>query len=524
MNRDEKQNRITKLWGKAVAKIDSISPRGMLIIWTCLFVLSVIPILILGNYNVMAVDDYDYGITIRATFLETGSVWQSVLKAAGNMKELFFSMHGGYVSYFLTYLCPMNFNYFAGILVPIIMVTFISVSTLLLGRYILAKLFGMENKSAVTVMLILLTMYYQVMESPFQGLYWWSGAVNYVVLQSLFFLLLVLWLCILDAKKTGSTAVYAVLAALLGVVVGGGNLVTILHAEIIFTLLVIYTFVKRKDKRLAIAVPYLVYTACFFINLLAPGNFNRQSVSASDVGMNPVKAIFMSFVNVIVYGIKWTNVWVIILWIASLPIIWKGVSAVIGKYMHPVLVSLLMYCILAAMFTPSLYGLGEAGLVRINNIIQLTYYLVLFLLTAYWCGYIKCYSYGDSTKKPIDETFLSSASRRITIAGLLLALVLLAFTADKNTYTSISATRSLVNGEAKTFYGEAIARYEKYVKAHPLDVAVRPYTVRVPIFDYDDLTEDADNWLNLAVRLYFNLDTVVVNEDGISPYYPKVQQ
>mgnify|MGYP004512922497 FL=1 len=96
----------------------------------------------------------------------------------------------------------------------------------------------------------------------------------------------------------------------------------------------------------------------------------------------------------------------------------------------------------------------------------------------------------------------------MTAVFLLLTLVVWVFTADKNTYTGISAARSLGNGEAQTFYAEAMERYALYTDETVVNVEVQPFT-RVPaLFDFNDLTEDAGNWLNLAVQEYYHKATV----------------
>ena len=50
----------------------------------------------------------------------------------------------------------------------------------------------------------------------------------------------------------------------------------------------------------------------------------------------------------------------------------------------------------------------------------------------------------------------------MTAVCLILLMAVWVLTADKNTYTSISALRSVAKGEAQTFYQEAMARYEIY--------------------------------------------------------------
>ena len=109
--------------------------------------------------------------------------------------------------------------------------------------------------------------------------------------------------------------------------------------------------------------------------------------------------------------------------------------------------------------------------------------------------------------------FLEKAGGRMTAVFLVLTLVVWVGTADKNTYTIVSALRSLVNGDAQTFYEEAMERHDSYVDETITDVIVKPYSARPALFDFEDLGEDAGNWLNLAVTQYYHKDSVRVEEE-----------
>lgn len=159
------------------------------------------------------------------------------------------------------------------------------------------------------------------------------------------------------------------------------------------------------------------------------------------------------------------------------------------------------------MFTPTLYAVGMVGMSRVDNIIQMVYYLCLIMVSAYWLGY-----FAHREKRQFAGEafgcFLEKTGNRMTVVCLLLLLVMWVFTADKNTYTSVSAVRSLVNGEAQTFYEEAMERHRLYTDDTVADVVVRPYSAKPALFDFQDLSEDAGNWLNLAVARYYHKDSV----------------
>lgn len=184
---------------------------------------------------------------------------------------------------------------------------------------------------------------------------------------------------------------------------------------------------------------------------------------------------------------------------------------------------------IAAMFTPTLYAIGMVGLARVDNIIQMVYYLCLIMVTAYWLGYLnhregKAAVAGTEDAEKRAEAdgmcagdalglFLDKTKGRMTAVCFCLMLLIWVLTADKNTYTSISALRSFVNGEAQTFYEEAMERHDIYIDEDIVDVEVKPYSARPALFSFDDLTTDAGNWLNLAVMQYYHKAYVKLAED-----------
>ena len=160
------------------------------------------------------------------------------------------------------------------------------------------------------------------------------------------------------------------------------------------------------------------------------------------------------------------------------------------------------------MFNPNTYALGIVGLARVDNIIQMVYYLCLIMVTAYWLGYLNHRGAGEAF-----GLFLDKTKGRMTAVCFCLMLLIWVLTADKNTYTSISALRSLVNGEAQTFYAEAMERHDIYIDEDIVDVEVKPYSAKPALFSFDDLSTDRENWLNLAVMQYYHKAYVKLAED-----------
>lgn len=488
------------------------SGRKKVLLAAGLLVLSLLPLLWLGKYNVMCIDDYDYGRRVHDIWQATGSFWASVWEAWKQNMDFYQEWQGTYVSCFLMGMCPMNFHYGIAWVVPVLMIGMFIVSTFVLGRHILIRWLGCEKEGAALCMLLMLFVFYQVIEAPFEGIYWYNGSTHYVLMQSIWFFLLALISESIWTEKRGRASACCCAALLLAVIVGGGNLVTGLQAEILMAFLLLYTLYQRRDKIIYVIIPFLAGTAGFLLNTLAPGNGKRSSLDM-DEGYSAVKAVLLSFYHTGVFAIRWTPVFVVIAWLALLPLLWKMTKVSRQDFSHPVWVTAGAYCVLSAMFTPTLFAVGMVGLSRVDNIIQMTYYLALLFVTAYWLGYF------SHRKRQKDDTaaafglFLERAGNGMSAVCLVLLLVVWVLTADKNTYTSVSALRSLVKGEAQTFYQEAMERHALYTDEDIAEVEVTPYSARPALFDFSDLSTDEGNWLNLAVAGYYHKISVRLAEE-----------
>lgn len=482
-----------------------------------LFLLSVIPILLLGRYNVMCIDDYDYGMSVYHTWIETGSFGQSLLAAFAHVKEVYLTIQGAYTSCFMMSMCPMNFWYDCAFVVPLIMVGMFSVSSFCLGRQILVRWLGGDRQQASFIMFVLLFMFYQVMEAPFEGIYWYNGSVHYIFMESLLFIVLTLVSYSVWSEKKDKAVISCIAASILAPLVAGSNLVTTLQAQILTLFLLGYVFFARRKKLFYALIPYLTYTAGFFCNVLAPGHRARAAADTA-AGYSPVPAILLSFYYGVVFIVKWTSVFVILTWLALLPILWRIGKNSEKRFSHPMWVTIGAFCILCAMFTPTLYGLGMVGLARVDNIIQMVYYLSLVCVTAYWLGWINHRSREKEKATEVSTgfrlgAFLESTKNMMTVSCLMLVLAVWVFTADKNTYTGISALRSLVIGDGKTYYTEAMERHTLYTDETITDVVVKPFSAKPALFSLEDLSEDSGNWLNLAVSAYYHKNSVRMDTD-----------
>lgn len=488
--------------------LSKFSEKHLALFAILLLVISVMPLLMLGRYNVMGADDYSYGIDVHDTWLETGSFWQSVKSAAEHTKAFYFVWQGTYASCFLMSMCPMHFKFELSWIVPFIMIGMFSVSTFLVGWQIFVRWLGGDKLLYTYIGCMLLFLFWQVIDTPYDGIYWYNGATHYVLMESFAFLMLAAVSGIIWTDSKRNMIIWCILASLDGIIVGGGNLVTGLQTEIIIVLLLVYAVIKNSKKVIYIAVPWICFTIGFAVNVLAPGNAARGV--NYEAGYSAIMSIILSFYNALIYIGKWTSIMVIMVWIAVLPAMWKLGSKSQHKFKYPVFVTLGAYCIVSAMFTPTLYALGEVGVERINNIIQMTYYLGLFSVTAYWIGWLTHRdAYVQKNRAPEIEEKFSQYGKIMTVITLLAVMGVWMFTVNKNTYTGISALRSIVKGDAQTYYEEEMKRREMYLDENSSNIIVEVHTARPYLFENRDLDWDPDYWINQSMAHYFHKNSIV---------------
>ena len=139
----------------------------------------------------------------------------------------------------------------------------------------------------------------------------------------------------------------------------------------------------------------------FGLNVAAPGNWVRQEEFSYRPGL--IRSVLQSFYYCLDYVLgQWTD-WKIILFVILIaPFAIHAVQEYKGNFSFrfPVLVPLWSYCVLASMFTESIYAGGGPGAGRIYNVIFLTYLILIMLNLVYLYGwYWKKYGSGKKVEE-----------------------------------------------------------------------------------------------------------------------------
>ena len=185
--------------------------------------------------------------------------------------------------------------------------------------------------------------------------------------------------------------------------------------------------------------------------------------------------------------------------VALLPMIYKVVCETNFRFSCPILVSAWSYCMYAAGFAPSYYAMGIPGAERTINIIKVMLIILLVINEIYWVGWmVQRYQKRKG------------ALPKYRFAGIHLVVAILAmivsFTINsekEKTFSSYSAVKSLVSGDAEIYYSEYLER-KKIIESETMDMVFRPYSVRPMLLSISDYSENANAGPNVMLARYYS--------------------
>lgn len=509
------------------------------ILLTVLYFASLIPMLVIAQYNYAGADDYSIGQTCHSAWIASHNVfaviWQAVLMAAHD----FLYWMGYFSAIFMMSIHPGVFGEHVYAATTWIMVGMLTFSTIYLLRALLVKALGMSRDLCRSVTMILLLITVQCTVGRNEAFYWYCGAVNYIFFYAvgLFYLG-----CLLSAvydQKPGKRIYDLCMACLLGVFVGGGNYMTALTVAIVLVLAVFLLWRNGALGRWKILlIPMGFFFFGFLASCLAPGNSYRSEITQ---GMGALKAILISLYYFFDYCVSdWTTWAVAAGFLLMVPFIWKMVGDTDFSFPYPLLVFLLGYGLTSANVTPPLYAIGNIGAGRLQAIFFIQYILLMGLCLIYGLGWLRRYLEGkgyersraaeteaaetevaetEVSKTEVTETaenavrFSVPAYRGIVLLSLFIVFAsALCIHVDPYYYTSSSAMTDLLNGSARA-YGEAYEERTKILLDDTVkDVVFEKLPAEPELLFFSDLTDDKDSWENKAVAKYYGKDSVVVKK------------
>lgn len=493
-----------------------ITPKSLLFFLITIYIVSLIPLFLLGSYNYPVADDYTFGAACREVWVESHSIAAVLARAATRAWEYYLNWAGCMASSFFMALQPAVFGEGCYKITPFLMIGILSISTLYLMRIIFIKLLKCDSYLIYSITVLMLFVTIQCMPEPAEGLFWYNGALHYTFMHgiSLFFYgSLISALIQQNGRKKCRGFIFS---AILAFIAAMGNYMTALNVGIVLAMLILGLVIgkKFKEQRL-ILIPAIAFYLSFLVNITAPGNAVR---AAGSDGMNPLKAVFASFYYVLDYCLGDWSGWVVLIFSAITAVLfWNSSKRVEFTFPFPLFIVFMNYCILSAMITPPLFGTGNIEAGRIKSLIYIMYILLLTLTVCYVTGWAQKKTEAKRSAESAEMTKSSklSLNSKIVVSGcivFLLAGSVLCLIPNPEYYTFSVAVTDIVNGNAAAYGNAMQERINIYNASAGSDVEVKPLPAKPKLLCTADISEDSEDWLNLGLCRFYKLNSVRVSE------------
>ena len=392
-------------WGK------QLNIKACSIALTVIYIMSVIPLIVLGFYNWPSADDMSLALKTYQYYSETGNIFGTFFVAF----KVGFDEYMNWMGYFFS---NVMFCYSPSIigerwyaLVGIEMLAILTFGVC----YFFKSLFvyGLKGDKHLANILSMVTLLIIVQSMPegyarVEAFYWYSGAINYMFMfgMGLFWIgLLIRSVYFTDSKARFRKLLWA---CFWGFWMGGANYMTALEMAICsFLILVIFALSRLKKPFVVLEnmddgqkksfgriwIPALANLIGFACSCLAPGNATREALVE---GFGPIKSILISLFYVFDMCINEYTKWeMLICLVLLIPVCWKLASGIKHEFRHPFIFTAFAYGMSAACMVPPLYALASIEAGRLRSIIWAEYVVMTVLVLFYLTAWIRCIVHID---------------------------------------------------------------------------------------------------------------------------------
>ncbi len=483
-----------------------LTPKTLSVFLTGVYLVSLIPLLWIGWFNYPSADDYTIGNNCRQAWVAGHNIFSALWAGVLRGVEDWITWMGYFTSNFLMAIPPSSFGERFYVLTVWIMLAMLSFSTAWLLRTVFVKVFKADKYVSRCAVMAMLFVTVQCMVGRVEAFYWYCGAVNYMFVHgmSLFFYGLLISIA---CDKGKSKKLKIVMVSLLGFFTGGGNQLTALNVAIVLTVAAGFFFYHKKWKEYGrLIMPMAAFFLGFVLNVAAPGNWVRAEGAS---GMNPVKAVLVSFYYCLDYCLgEWLGWPVILLIVLLVPLFWHMTEKTEFQFRYPLIVVVFGYCLVSAMMTPSLFAVGNIAAARLQALTFTMFILVLTLCTGYVTGWVR-----KRVGKKEEAGF--TASEIWCVLGCILffgAASVITVIPEPHYFVFSSALTDLSNGSAKA-YGDALHERMELYNSGEKNITVEPLPARPALLYFSDIKEDPQDWENRGVCRFYGLESVKVSSD-----------
>lgn len=504
--------------------VEKLNNKWFAICSVLVFFVSMLPLWYLAFYARPSGDDYGYSALTHAAWLDTHSIFEVLKAAVTTVRNNYNSWNGDWVTTFLFSLMPEVFVPYSFWIVPFIMTGVVIAATWIFMHEICVKTIKIPMADCIIYTSLLLVASYQFIPSTAIGMYWYVGAVHYMLPHAVGLLGLA---CLSDFIRTRRRS-RGLLLTICTFFVGGSSYFTSLLLFLILVAVFVLGWRKYRKRVLYLCIPFLVGMVCFIIQCKAPGNVAR---GGENFGFDVSLAIYTvweslrrGIITIGNYLGEKTFVFVILFVVAlfGMESMDKATEKSNFSFPYPFLFLVFMYGCFSAMFAPEVYSevydsieisLGPA------TVRYLVFLLVSVLSVLYCEGWIIA---RIKTKKPPAEKDAEKGKKRfpggkyrnwVLFPGLLVAVLFLLVDREWiHVCVDREAIEYVVSGQAEDFREQIASQMKILLDDSIKEAYLVPTNPEQGPLMHMPVTTDENAFTNWVVKEFYQKEKVVMQQ------------
>ena len=508
-----------------------LNTKRLSIVFTAVYVLSLIPMLILGFYDFPSADDFSMALETRQYFVANGDFFGTVIASLQKSWMVYSQYEGYFFSIILTCICPSVFGEGFYFLTPFLVLGMLTFGVCYFFDALFVRALHLDKDLTNVVRMLTLFMMVQCLNGAgtrVEAFYWYSGAINYTFTFGMAFF----WLGLLirsvyesDGKARSRKLLWASIWAFF---MGGANYLSALELAICSVLLLFILFMIKLGKFdiqgiddgqrksfSQIWIPLIINLIGFSFSCFGPGNSNRF---AETTQMSPVKAVFVSLYDTFDMLFNDMTRWeVLVILVMLVPIFWKMAGELKVKLEHPILFTLFAFLLVSSNMTPPIFATANIDAGRLKALAFMEFVFMLVLVVFYLTAVARLYFYkkyisGISDDESDDANTFSPVLSMIIACCVVIFVIgsVLSIKPEPEYYSCTTALYDIVSGNAAVYKQENAERLSILRDDSIKNAELIEYSVHPEMLFYMDVTPDTSEWINQATAIYYEKETTVL--------------
>lgn len=481
------------------------------------YLLSMVPIWYLGFFARPSGDDYGYAVAAHYAWLDTHSLIEVIKAAVRGVKEVYTCWNGNWSTVFLYSFMPEVFMPGSYWIIPLIMTLSVIAITYVFIHEVGNVWLKLRKEDCIILSSLILFLQYQYIPSTGIGMYWFVGAVHYMLSYAAGMLAIIFLLKYIRRKRP----IYLLGTSLICFFLGGASFFTVLLMVLLFIAAeVVLCITARRKEAFSLMLPIIIFTISFLFQLLAPAN-NARAGGELPFGFGFVVQTILECLKRgledIIVLIK-TKTFVAVA--LGMLVVWGGKmmreANAISKFRYPLpgLVNVFLYGCYSAMYAPLVYSEGvdvQGASLGPATIQYFTFVVTAVFAILYWEGWFLRKAENKKWFVQLDE-FLGSKFELYLLLPVFCFVILSLWPlrSQIREMTTIRVAEYVISGQAHDFREQTMSQLKVLLDDEIQEAYVVPTNSEQGPMFHMCLTEDENAWTNTVVKEFYRKEKVVV--------------